>query len=1054
MGVVSPDETRDSRPGGALLEDGATRWLRGVIERPVSVSIAALALVVLGLVSLWRLPVSLLPSLERPRLEVRLVDADLGREELLQEVVRPLERSFASLPGVLDVLSRVSDGEATLTVETEWQTDVDRLRIDAERRLAGAGVASLDELTVRALSGDAEPILRIAVAGGAGAAARTEFAEGVLVPELGRLAGAGDVRLTGTSRLQATVRPRAADLAARGLTAADVRSRLERVGRDVPLGTVRDGGKLRPLMVREPLRRLEELAQVRVDVPGQDRQVMLGDVAELGLEEIPDGTVARWKSGGLGGDDEAMLDVVLVDLHRAPGANAVLLARSAREAVTELRQRSDARLRLEIVQDASSEVVAALAQLGQAALIGLLLGTLVLRALLGRWRPTLSLVVVVPASLVAAFGAFLLGGISLDLVSLAGLALAAGMLVDNSVVVLEAVTSCRERGARDPVIEGTRQIAMALLASFLTTAVVFLPLIYLRGLARAFFGVQAFAIVSSLAISLLLSLSLTPVLARGRRRVVADGPDPARSDHREESGRGRAPGRGVYLRLLDTCLAHPALALLATLLLLGSAGWLLAGLPAELVPPETTSGLRADLRLEPGLDRDAAGERLDQLSNAMSSSMDPALSAGSGQQLLTYRTHEEHGRPAGSGELDWTFAAGSSAAGDPGAAALAQPSLSIPGVEADLQPRRGAVSAAVERSGRALRVEVSAATPERADALAERVAEALATDGFEARAVRRGGAPVRGLAGHQASYRLDWNALRRGAPSELADLTRQVQAGIGGIDAGRVEIEGVRPALRLEATTSELDLLPVRARAEGTERVVPLAALAATTLDFLPPPDERRNGRPTRLLELPSGARGADVERLESLLADLPLAVDEQAGLGGETRELRRAFGQLRLALALALVLVFLTVAALYESLALPLAVMTTVPVAAAGAVGALAATGGSLNVMSFLGVILLTGIVVNNGIVLIHRVEQLRAEGQTLGDALREGAAERYRPILMTTLTTLFGMLPLALLGGEGVELRRSLATAVCGGLVTSWAGALLVVPVLYVVLRRESFR
>ena len=1023
MGVDRP--AVDRRAG----EDALTRLLRGAIERPVSVSIAALALVVLGLVSLWRLPVSLLPSLERPRLEVRLSDADLGRAELLQEVVRPLERSFAALPGVLDVLSRVDDGEATLTVETEWQTDVDRLRIDAERRLAGAGVASLDELTVRTLSGDAQPILRIAVGGGAGAAARTEFAENVLVPELGRLSGAGEVRLTGTARRQAVVRPRAADLAARGLTADDIRKRLETVGRDVPLGTVREGGKLRPLVVREPLRRLEELTRLRIDVPGtkhaEPRRVLLADVADLAFEEVADGTVARWRGNDRQGGD--LRDVVLVDLHRAPGANAVLLARSASQAIAELRLRSDSRLRLDVVQDASAEVVAALVRLGQAGFVGLLLGTLVLRALLGHWRPTLSLAVVVPASLVAAFGAFLLGGISLDLVSLAGLALAAGMLVDNSIVVLEAINTCRERDDDEPVLEGTRQIAMALVASFLTTAVVFLPLIYLRGLARAFFGVQAFAIVSSLAISLLLSLSLTPVLARGRR--------PSRSI------RGRSPGRGAYLRLLDGVLAHPVLTLALTLILVAAAGWSLLRLPTELVPAETTRGYRADLRIEPGLDRDQAGTRLERLAASLPQA---------GELLATYRAHGDDGHPAGSGELEGSFAAAPGGVSRPSPKFDGSP-LAVPGIEADLEARRGAVSAAVERSGRALQVEVAASTPERTEALSSRVQALLANNDLEAHPVRRGGAPVRGLAGHIASYRLDWHPLRRGGPTELAELTRQVQSGLGGIDTGRVEIEGVRPALRLEATTVDLDLLPMRTPTNsGATRIVPLAALADTSLDYRPPPNERRNGRPTRLLELDRSA-AVDVERLEALLATVPLAMDESAGLGGKTRELRRAFHQLRFALALALVLVFLAVAALYESLALPLAVMTTVPVAAAGAIGALFATGSSLNVMSFLGVILLTGIVVNNAIVLIHRVEQLRDDGLALLDAVHAGATERYRPILMTTLTTLFGMLPLAVLGGEGAELRRSLATAVCGGLVTSWAGALLVVPVFYVLLRRE---
>jgi multidrug efflux pump subunit AcrB len=194
--------------------------------------------------------------------------------------------------------------------------------------------------------------------------------------------------------------------------------------------------------------------------------------------------------------------------------------------------------------------------------------------------------------------------------------------------------------------------------------------------------------------------------------------------------------------------------------------------------------------------------------------------------------------------------------------------------------------------------------------------------------------------------------------------------------------------------------------------------------------------------EVSGGGPGADSDRL---LAGLPLAADERLIPGGAAGELARSLRQLRLALGLSLLLVFLTVAALYESFRLPLAVMATVPVALAGAAGLLAAAGESLNVLSFLGLILLTGIVVNNSIVLLHRSEQLRQGGLAATDAVRAAAAERYRPILLTSLTTLAGMLPLALVPGDGAELRRALALAVAGGVVAGTVASLLLVPALY---------
>jgi HAE1 family hydrophobic/amphiphilic exporter-1 len=219
-----------------------------------------------------------------------------------------------------------------------------------------------------------------------------------------------------------------------------------------------------------------------------------------------------------------------------------------------------------------------------------------------------------------------------------------------------------------------------------------------------------------------------------------------------------------------------------------------------------------------------------------------------------------------------------------------------------------------------------------------------------------------------------------------------------------------------------------------------LRALARIAPGVRPAYLERLDGRPTERLIFEGEVRDP-----EALLAGLSASRDERISPAGQALELGRAFSQLRLALALSLLLVFLTVAALYESLRLPLVVMTTVPVALGGGLGLLAVTGQTLNVLSFLGLILLAGIVVNNAIVLVHRIQERLSRGEALDEAIRMAARERYRPILMTTATTIAGMLPLALLPGEGVELQRALAITVIGGMVTSTFASLVLVPVLY---------
>ena len=986
--------------------------LREVIGRPISVTITTLVLVVVGFFSLLRLPVSLLPTLERPRLVLTAVDGDRPREELQQRLVEPLERRLLSVPGVLDVHSTIDDGECHIVLESEWQTDVDRLRIDVERRLGDAAALELDRLSVRMEAGERTPILEIAVLGGRSAHRRTLFVDEVLSPEVGRLEGAGRLRRLGGAEKRPVVRPLAAALAARGLTAADVVDRLREVGETRPAGRLRDGGKIRPLVWQESLEDLEALRRIRLG----PRNAVLGDVAQITVEEVPSESVFR-----LGGHEGVLLEV-----HRAPGANAVRLAWEVRRLLREVQRRAEPGLEIQILHDASQEVTESLRQLALAAGVGLVLGALVLRFALGSWRPTWALVVVVPASVISAFSGFYLWNVSLDIVSLAGLALAAGMLVDNSIVVLEAIERARSKGRAEAEVVGSRQIATALVASFLTTAVVFLPLIYLQGLARAFFGVQAFAIVTTLAISLLLSLSLTPVLVRRLGPKTTEG----------VSDRGRSLGSVTYIEGLRWALAHPRTVVFLGLLLVAGAASLLPRLEKELMPTGTTRSLRFDFRLPAGMETRAVSDRLAHLEGAVAESgIDlsrvSAVYRGRGDDASEEFDEVERGRL----EIDFSSPEELSV----GWGSLEQRLAGVPGVEGALAPRASGLAAAIQRGAGGLEVELTAISDRRVQDLAQRFRKHLDT---------RFGLPseISRTARVRPAWQLQWDETRLARLGlDSQPLAAQVQAALGGFQAGRLDLLQVSPEILVESTLpKDLRLLPVAVK-EGEEdrRIVPLAAVARVHEDTLPPPLERRNGRPALRLSIPGGL--ASVGRLEEALATFPRSVDEGARLSGQAWEMQRSFGQLRLALSLALVLVFLTVAAIYESFGIPLVVMTTVPVAVAGALGALFFTGQSLNVMSFLGLILLAGIVVNNAIVLVHRVGQRREGGKDLEEAILLAAEERYRPILMTTLTTLLGMAPLAMLGGEGQELRQALALAVSGGLLTSFLAALVGVPVLY---------
>lgn len=936
-----------------------------ILKRPVSVAVATVAMCALGVFSLLELPLSLLPSVERPKLVVEARADASSRDELLHEVTGPIERRLSSVPGITSIESETSDGLARIEIGSAWQTDPDRLRIDVARRIEGATTLPLDDLRLDVAGSDVSPVIEVAVSGASGAT-RTRIAERVVLPELARIEGAGKIDVIGARPLRVVVQPRSAALIARNLTALDVEERLRNAGAAVAAGRVREGASVRPLVVTQPIRSVEDLKTLRV------KGVPLGEIAEVSLREVADDSVFRTTSA----------EAVLLQIHRAPNANAVALAREVRNRVNELANRAPG-VTIAVVADRSEEVTRALIELGLAALLGVLLGTLVLRYMLGLWRPTIALSVVVPAALLASFSAFYFAGIQLDVISLAGLALATGLLVDNSIVVLESVESARAAGRRDAVAAGTRQIVLAVVASSVTLMIVFAPLLYLRGLARALFGEQAVAVVASVAASLVLSLTLTPVLAQ--RDDVPTRP--------------RSPGLASYLRLLGRVNERPGRAIAVAVIIMAASFALGGLLPRELFARGGDRRTVIDARLAPDLDPAAARALGEQLWNAIPNRDKRMTQEGS---RITIEIDGELARP-----------------------------IAVAGVRTTVRRKPSAFIEAI--SGDADRVELfaSAATEAEADTLAARIDAEMQRAGF----TRVDDEKTRG----RAAMLLRWNDTLVGPNRRLVE--RQVRAALSTVDVGQTEIARAEPAILLQpATPNELSLVPVRTG----ERTVPLSALSGVTLAERTPVALRDQGRPARRLLFEGGG--------QAILPVLHAQGTERIRIAGHARELADSFGQMRVAFLLAAILLYLTVAAFYESLVLPLLVMSALPFAGAGAVLALLVTGQSLNVMSLIGLVFLGGVVVNHTVVLIDRAEQLRKAGVAAAEAIRAAAADRYRPVIMTTVTALLGMLPLAILGGPGVELRRAVAVAVTGGLITATIGTLFVIPLLYRVFDRRA--
>jgi HAE1 family hydrophobic/amphiphilic exporter-1 len=957
------------------------------LRRPVSVIVASIAFSVLGLFSLAKLPVSLLPAIDRPALRIT-ARARLSQDEMLHEVTEPIERRLHATPDVTSVESTTRPGECRITVVAGWQSDPDLLRIEVARRLEGSVAVPFDELSVESSTSDAAPVAEVAVTGGVSGDVRTRFARDVLLPELARIDGCGRIDIVGSTPLRLTVEPSAAALVAHGLTAADVASRLRDAGKTYAAGRVREGASVRPLVIAQPVRTAGDLAALTIET--QERAVPLGEVALVQAREVSDGTIFRSWSGG------AWHDGVLLLVNRAPRGNAVRLATEVRRRVASVTAAASTPVNVQVVTDRSSEVRHALGELVAAALLGILLGTVVLRYFLGGWQPTFALTVVIPIALTASFSIFYALDVPLDVISLAGLALATGLLVDNSIVVLEAIENARAEHPDDAELAGTRTIAVAVISSSATLLVVFAPLLYLHGLARAIFGEQAVAVTASIGASLLLALTLTPVLARSAR-----------------SAAGRNPGLAQYLGLVERIGANrrKAIVIASVVTLAGiTAGALV---PRELFPAAPSHEIVCDLEMSPQLTIASAADTVRQIGDALMSAGTTAqvqgatvrfaASEGRGEAVVSLRTRE--------GALKTI-------------APLQRALQTVPGLIASVRLRPSAFLESV--SGNADRVElvVSAPTDGRVAALATRI-ERAARD--------RRLTPVPSIVtADRPDVTVQWDLLRLAQAGSRRTAEDDAAAALGDFDVGEATGRSTTAIRLLPAQPRDVALAPIRLG----EAVVPLAAVARLRDHLTRSADSHDDGRPARHLVF----RGSAAD-----WRPIPVGAGEQVRLAGHAAELQAANADFVLVAFIAVVLLYATVAAFYESLLLPLVVMLAVPFAAAGAMLGLLLSGQSLNVMSMIGLLFLSGIVVNHTVVLLDRVESLRRDGIPEREALRRAMSDRFRPVIMTTVTAILAMLPLAVIGGDGVELRRPIAIVVIAGLIAATCGTLLLVPLLH---------
>ncbi len=1065
------------------------------VRRPVTVLVCTLSAVVFGFIAARRLSVDLLPNLSYPTLTIQTVYPDAAPVSVEQFVTRPVEEAVGVIPGVRDMRSTSRAGLSEVVLEFEWDEKMDIAALDVREKLGLVELPREAEIPrVLRFDPSLDPVMRLSFSGERPLDELRQVGERFVKPRLEAVKGVAAAKVRGGLDPEIEVQADEDRLAAYGLTLGDLATALAAENVNRPGGVVKDWGTVYLIRTLNEFDDLEQIRRTVVRASPQGR-VRVEDVARVWRGHRDRDEITR--AGGR--------ETVEIALHREGSANTVAVAAAAREEIERLNGEMGGKMRLEVLADQSRYISEAVSQVWSAGILGGILAVLVLFFFLRDAVSTAIVAVNIPVAVLATFLPMERAGVNLNIMSLGGLALGVGMLVDNSIVVLEAIDRKRQEGAarRDAAVSGAGEVAGAVTSSTLTTVAVFFPIVFVRGIAGQLFYDLAVTVCLSLLASLAVSLTLTPSLA---------AIDPLGSRRREDDPAATAGGLRIgplvlpplgdpsrrATRLLGWALLPLRLVLLAAIALVAGVwraatvafdlatrplawayetlsarypGWIEAALRrrrtviaaalvafalsvaavpllgTQLVPDLHQGAFAFRLRLLEGTPIEAAADVVERIEGPLAA--DPRFarvfsvvgslpSAASGRQTLGENL----------AQVDLMLPPGARAREEEAAIERVREVLKLfPDVEAEL------VHPSVLTIKPPVAVQVFADDLADLEAAAASVAKSLAAvPGVEdvATTIEPGSPEIRIEVDRERAAALGLQA---------EEVSRSLRRQIRGEIVGQFREREERIDIRLRASESARDraseVEALRVRLPGGSPV-PVSAIAKVISERGPAAIHRAGG--ARMAEVTGKAAATDLgralARVREMLRSLPLPAGAQAEMSGQDREMKVSLDSLWLALALALFLVYVVMAVQFESLLHPFVILLSVPLGITGAVLALGITGNPVGVLALMGIVMLTGIVVNNAIVLVDTVNRRLDVTPSVEAAIVRAGTERLRPILMTTATTVLGLLPMALGLGAGDELRAPLAVTVIGGLSCATLLTLVVIPALYRIASRGHAR
>jgi len=979
---------------------GTMKLVEVATRRRVAISMAAVTLVLFGLIALKDLKVNLLPDLSYPTITVRTEYRGAAPEEIETLLTRPVEEAVGVVKNVRTIKSVSRAGQSDVMLEFAWGTNMDRAGLDVREKLE---VLQLPLEASRPLllrfNPSTDPIMRFGLISSSSEESSLKslrrYADEEIKKLLEPVEGVAAVKISGGLEDEIQIEIDQRKMAQLNLSLDMLSARLAAENVNVSAGRLEEGAQRYLVRTINQFSSVEEFGDLII-APGEARPIYLRDIAQVRAGYSEREAIIRMNGQ----------EAVEVAIYKEGDANTVSVAQGVSARLESLSEELPQGMSMEKVDDQSIFIDRAISEVITAAILGGLLAILVIFLFLRNVWFTLTIAVSIPVSIIATF--FLMGqaGISLNIMSLGGIALATGLLVDNAIVVLENISRYRAQGEGlvSAAIKGASEVGGAVIAATLTTIAVFLPLAFVDGVAGQLFRDQALTVTFALAISLAVAVTLIPMMASASgHKSLARAQDGTQANNGLSIRFGNWFS-GKYGRLLSWALTHRFLTLATSTALLVLAVLMLSTVGTELVPQLDQGRFNVTLEAAPGTpleETDRIGSEMQRMAAA-----DPNVKtiygvAGSGNRI--------DANPTESGENIARM-------------------LVVMSSESSGADQQRVIRDLRNRAREIAGLDANFSAPE---LLSFDKPLEIEIQGYDLDSLRTASDEVLRRLRLSSRFADVESSLERGHP-EVQIYFDQERAAALGLTVKEISDQVVgkirgQVATRFSWRDRKIDVL---VRLSEDER----QSIAAVRELIVNPQSEH---------PVPLSAVA------EIRVAEGPYGVT--MNITGQSEEMEASFKSLLFALGLAVFLVYLVMASQFESLLHPFVILFSIPLAAVGVALALWLTDTSLSVIVFIGLIMLAGIVVNNAIVLLDLINQLRERGMDRISAIREGARLRLRPIMMTTLTTVLGLLPMALGLGEGAEMRTPMAITVIGGLVTSTMLTLLVIPVMYSLLDRR---